>query len=110
MKFLLISSPKEAFFTLPPSVSRDLMEGTIAWSKREKQAGRVVEDYAIPGWQRIVCIHEAESADEMAKRVAEILMSAFLNTELYPLADYETTMQAYLENVKKAEQRYPVSA
>jgi len=88
MKFLVINTPKEIMFTLPPTTLRQLMEATHAWTNQQKQAGTISEIYVIPEWRRTVVISEAESAEAMAQRATEVPLGGFMNTEIYPLADF----------------------
>jgi muconolactone delta-isomerase len=106
VKFLTITSMKDTFSMLPPAIGRQLMEATVAWVNQQKKAGRVLEIYAIPDG-RTVTISENPSAEDIAQALAGVPMEGFLNFEVYPLADFNETMKAYIESAKTAEQMFP---
>ena len=102
MKFLSICKVTDAAALCPPSVMRQLLEATLAWMDGQKKAGIILEAYAMPGGRTaVICQHP--SADEAAQAIASIPMGAFMNFEVYALADASTTMKAYIESVKRAE-------
>ncbi|MCX6000413.1 MAG: hypothetical protein NTU41_12760 [Chloroflexi bacterium] len=103
MRFLTISKTTDAAALCPPASMRKIMEATIAGVDAQKKAGIIKEVYAIPGGRTaVICEHA--SAEELAKAIASIPMGPFMNFEVYPLADFNQTMKAYLDMVKMAEQ------
>ena len=109
MKFLIIATTKDIMFTLPPAIARQLLEATAAWVNQQKQAGTLLEIYGMAGWVRTIAIEEHESAEAVAQTVAGNPLGAFLNHEVYPLADFDEVMKANIESVKKAEQLFPAA-
>lgn len=109
MKFLTITSTKDTFSMLPPAISRQLMEATVAWVNEQKKAGKLLEIYSIPGWWRTVGISEHPSAEEVAQTLAGVPMGGFMNFEVYPLADFDESMKAHIESAKRAEQLFPAA-
>jgi muconolactone delta-isomerase len=109
MKFLSISSMKDTASTLPPSVARQLVEASISVINRHKKAGKVLEVYSIPGWDRNVVISEAKSAEEVVQRISEFPVAAFMNFEVYPLADWDESTKITLKSLKAAEKMMPSS-
>jgi len=107
LKFLIITSVKDTMSTLPPAVARQLFEATVAWMNEQKQAGKVLEIYSIPGWRRSIGISEGDSAEEIARLIAGVPIGGFLDFEVYPLADFNEVMKANIEAFKRAEQRFP---
>ena len=107
MKFLTITTIKDTMSTLPPAISRQLLEATVAWVNEQKKAGVILEIYAIPGWRRSIGISERESAEDLAQALGEIPLAAFMNFEVYPLADFGETCKAQIEALKRAEQLFP---
>ena len=67
MKFLSISTVKDMLFTLPPVTNRQIVEVLVAWMNQQRQAGKVLEAYIIPGWRRTVVISEHESAENLVR-------------------------------------------
>lgn len=107
MKFLGISSLKDTISTLPPAVSRQLMEATADWVNQQKKAGTILEIYFMAGWNRTVVIMEQKSAEEVVRNMSTIPMQAFMNFETYPLADFNESLKAFIESIKAAEQMFP---
>jgi muconolactone delta-isomerase len=74
---------------------------------QQKQAGKVLEIYYIPGWERSVAIGEAESAEDLVKILNEMPGSGLIDFKIYPLADFDESMKYVIEALKKAEQQFP---
>ena len=106
MKFLTISTVKDTFSMLPPPIPRLLLEATVAWMDEQKKKGKIIEMYEIPGGDCVV-ISEHSFADDLAQTLAAIPMGGFLNFKVYPLADFNKSMQAYIGACKQAEQLFP---
>lgn len=107
MKFLLISSMKDVFLTLPSSVIRQLIQATHDSMNQQKEAGKVSEMYWIPGWNRFMAIYECASAEELWKNINEIPAVTFFNFEVYSLIDYNEAMNVALENMERADRLFP---
>ena len=107
MKFLTISRTKDTFSTLPPAMLRQLMEATAAYMDQGKKEGKILEYYFIPGWNRSVVISESDSAEEIVQRISGLPVGAFLDFEVYPLADPNEAMKAFIESLKAAEKMFP---
>ena len=107
MKFLTISKMKDAAATVPPSVMRQLMEATVEVMKQESKAGKVLEYYFIPGWDRMVAISEVKNAEEIVKLLSDLPVGGFLDFEIYPLADAFESMKTYIESMKAVEKMFP---
>lgn len=107
MKFLVIASLslKDTVSTLPPSVIRQLIEANLEYVNQARKAGKILEWYHIPGWGRFVSIEEHKSAEEIGQNLGRSPMAAFINFEVYPLADADESMKIMLESIKAAEQR-----
>ena len=107
MKFLIIATTKDIMFTLPPAMARQLVEAQFAWVNQQRQAGKILEHYWIPGWGRAVVIREAESAEDVAQAFNEMPLGGLMNSEVYPLADYDESMKGIIERLKRAERLFP---
>lgn len=106
MKFLTISRMTDSAALCPPAIMRHILEATLAWVDAQKKAGKILEIYAIPGGRTaVICNHP--SAEDAAKTIASIPMGAFMNFETYALADFDETMKAYVESLKRAEPSVP---
>ncbi|MCK4369007.1 MAG: hypothetical protein KAV68_05000 [Dehalococcoidales bacterium] len=98
---------KDTASTLPPSVMRHLMEATAAYMAQEKKAGKFLEYYFIPGWNRSMVIAEVKSAEEIIKNISALPISGFMDFEVYPLADPYESMKTFIESLKTAEKMFP---
>ena len=107
MKFLIMCTVKDTMSMLPPAISRQLLEASVAWVNQQRQAGKVLEIYSTSGWGRTVGICEHPSAEDVAQTLAGAPMGGFLNFEVYPLADFNQSMKAHIEAAKAAEKLFP---
>ena len=107
MKFITISTIKDTYFTMPPAMVRQITEANIAFMKQQRQAGKILEAYIIPGWRRSVVIGEAKSAEEIVQNFNEMPGMGFMDIEIYPLADWDESMKYVVEALKRAEQQSP---
>ncbi|MDD5093189.1 MAG: muconolactone Delta-isomerase family protein [Dehalococcoidia bacterium] len=103
MKFLSFCAMKDVAATSPKSPMRQMLRATLDWIGEQKKIGKVLEAYAIPGG-RAVIIWELPDADDAAQTIASIPIGAFMDFEVYALADINATMKAYIENIKEANQ------
>jgi muconolactone delta-isomerase len=107
MKFLMISKPREAIFTLPPALLRQLTEASLAAANKQKKEGKILEIYWIPGSTCGVAIGECKTGEEMVKNFGEMPINAFYSYEVYPLADFNESMKMLIERLKEAEKMMP---
>ena len=107
MKFLTLTSLKDSASMLPPAVSRQLLEATIDYMNKMKQAGKVLEMYHLAGCERYVVISELDSAEELAMDAAALPFGPFMNWETYALADSNEVWKVELEIMKRAEKLFP---
>lgn len=107
MKFLTIAKMKDTMSTLPPAVSRQLMEATLALMNQEMKAGRILEAYFMAGSGRSMVIGENKSAEELVQVISTLPIGGFMDFETYPLADFNESMKAYIESMKAAEKMFP---
>ena len=109
MKFLTISTFKDALSTLPPSVIIQIVEAMQAWMKQQKQSGKILEAYVIPAWKRGVVISEFDSAEEISQMLPQMPGFGFMDFELYPLADFDGGVKSLIEALKRVEQQFPAA-
>jgi muconolactone delta-isomerase len=107
MKFLTIAKMKDTASTLPPSVSRQLMEASLDIMNQRKKAGEDLGAYFMAGSQRSMVITEAKSAEEIVQKITELPISGFMNFETYPLADLYEAMKIFIDSMKAAEKMMP---
>jgi muconolactone delta-isomerase len=108
MKFLAIASMRDTATTLPPALTRQLLEATMVEMNQQKKAGKILDMYLIPGWNRVVVISEAKSAEEEYQNINRTPIISFYNIELYPLADINEATKVAIESLKAAEKMMPV--
>jgi hypothetical protein len=109
VKFLGIASMKESFLMLPPAVTGQLFEASIAAINQQKKAGKIKELYYIPVWDRAVAISEAATAEEAYKNYSAMPIASFMTGEFYPLVDGIEAMNAMLETIKKMAAAMPAA-
>ena len=107
MKFLTISTFKDTLSTLPLGTTMQMMQGMQAWMKQQKESGKILEAYVIPGWKRGVVIGEFGSAEEITQMLPQMPGFGFMDFEMYPLADFDEGVNDFVEGLKKAQQSAP---
>ena len=109
MKFLFISTLKDTASMVPPGMQRQLLEATVAYMDELKKKGKLLEAYHSPDGAAIaICEHP--SAEDAVQTVASIPMYGLLDIKAYPLADFNKSMQAFIEACKKGEKLFPSAA
>jgi muconolactone delta-isomerase len=103
MKFLTISSMRDVFLTLPPAVSRQLLEASLAWMNQKKKEGVVLEVYELAGCNRYATICEHNSAEDLIQTLSTAPTNVFMNHDIHALSDFNVSMKAYIEAAKAAE-------
>ena len=106
MKFLSISQAKDSATMLPPAVTRQLLEISMAAIKQQKKEGKVLEFYYSPAGYAIVII-DYKSAEDWVKDQNLIPLLAYYNHKVYPLADGEEALKSIIEGLKAAEKMMP---
>jgi muconolactone delta-isomerase len=107
MKFLTIGKFKDIGLTLPPALTRQLLEASVPIANQQKKEGKILEFYWIPGAAAYVTIGECKTAEEMVKNFNVVPISAYMGYEIYPLADYNESMKIIIERLKEAEKMMP---
>jgi hypothetical protein len=107
MKFLVIGKPREALFTLPLALLRQLVEASVtAWNKQKKE-GKLLENYWIPGAATTVSLYECKTAEEMVKNFNEIPITVYYGFESYQLADINESMKIVIERLREIDKTMP---
>jgi hypothetical protein len=106
MKFLVISKMKDTFVTLPPPVTRQILEVSVAALEQQKKAGELLDFYYSPAGCS-VAILEQKNAEEWVKGQASIPILNYANFEVYPLTDGFPAMKTLIESLKMAEKMMP---
>ncbi len=102
MKFITFGTAKEGM-NLPPAALRSLIEATAADTKKQKQAGKVLEAFYIPGVGKTIVISEQDSAADLAKSLFSVPAFAFMDFESYPVMDMEEAMTMLVDTMKAME-------
>ena len=105
MKFLVMMSPKDIFFTQSPSAILKLNEESTAWMNKKIQEGLILENYSLAGWNKYVWICQLNSAEDIDRLMRGHPGTMFLNYETYPLSDMAETAKANIEVARAAEKR-----
>jgi len=107
MKFLVIGKPREALFTLPLALLRQLVETSVTAMNKQKKEGKLLEMCWIPGAATTVSLYECKTAEEMVKNFIEIPITLYYSSESYPLADFNEAMKIAMETAKQMEKIMP---
>jgi hypothetical protein len=102
MKFLTINKIKDSLALLPPAVSLQIFEMSLAAIKQQKKEGKILEMYYSPGENLIIGIHEYDDADQWAKDQIKIPVMMYADIKAYPLADFDKYIKNNLASVKVA--------
>ena len=106
MKFLVMSTVKDTFSMVPLAIKRQFMEAGVAWMDEQKKKGKLLEAYQTPD-KSTVAICEVASIEDGIQMEATNPMSGFMDNKVYPLADFNKSMQAYIGACKQAEKLFP---
>ena len=102
MKFLSIGKPKDTITILPPAITRQLLEISMAGMKQLKKEGKSLEGYVSPAGCMAVIL-DYKNVEEWVKDQLVVPILTYYNQEIYPLADMDELMKAYVECLKAAE-------
>ncbi|NIN51665.1 MAG: hypothetical protein GTN80_00635 [Nitrososphaeria archaeon] len=99
----MVEVDKEVPCPIPPEMAEaalEMSEASRDWMKEEK-AGRIVEMWAKTDGTGGIILVEAESNDELFKKLVEMPFSPFLQFCVTPLTDMETAMEAWRQQLKR---------
>jgi hypothetical protein len=109
MKFLTINKIKDSLALLPPAVSLQIFETSLAAIKQQKKEGKILEMYYSPGENLIIGIHEYADADQWAKDQIKIPVMMYAEIKAYPLANFDGYIKNNLAAVKAAARMAPTA-
>ncbi len=99
MRFLMLIEGVPGGPPMPPEQWFPIMKETFAWTKRMNESGRSEIAYAFAdhagGLMGGFCIHNVESAEQLAEDLATFPMSGLVNFKVYPLVAMETTEKIF---------------
>ena len=87
MKFIKIGVHNEKFWTSPPADMAQMVKSQCAWLEKQKQAGKLLEAYYLPGCLRNITIWEFESAEAIDKHFLDDPLSSAFDWEIHPATD-----------------------
>jgi len=88
LKFLVISEPKDIYYSMPANDRKKIDDAATENVKKAIKAGEFLEVYSIPGWDRSASIEEYDSIEQLYNHFERDPYYPYLNFEVYPL--YET--------------------
>jgi hypothetical protein len=106
MKFMVVAKPKDTMTMLPPAVTRQLLEVSMAAMGQMKKAGKILEAYYSPVGCIVVMLNY-NTAEEWVKDQISMPILTYYDNEIYPLADYEQSLKIFTEGLKAAEKMMP---
>ena len=81
---------------------------TLVWTYEHKKAGHILEIYIMGEGDTIVnCEHP--TIEEYTQTVTTLPVGSFCNFKIYPLANFNVTMRAYIESLKQTENLFPIT-
>jgi hypothetical protein len=89
MKFLVISKRKEAYMMLPIEKQLEIMQGTVAFIQKSRNAGKCKAIYFLGDLQGSVSIWEADSDEESIRIIIENPITRFSDLDIRPLIDWD---------------------
>ncbi len=97
MRYLVISRPKDVFYSLPDERRMVLMEGTISYVDKYRKAGKFKKVHHMPGWNRTMLILEVDSQEEAERIALESPMYQFTDIETYAMVEWDTFLHEFRE-------------
>ena len=95
MRFLVLIEGVPGGPPMPPEQMSPLVKATLAWAKRMKESGRSEVQYCLAdhagGLMGGFCIHNVESAEQLAEDLATFPLASLSTFKVYPLV----TMEAF---------------
>jgi muconolactone delta-isomerase len=85
MKFLVISEPKDIYYSMSATERKKIDDATTDYLKKAKEAGSFLEHYSVPGWHRYVSIEQYENITELYNHFEGDPSYPYNNFEVYPL-------------------------
>ena len=89
MKFLIMAEGVPGVPMLPPEQALALSKETWAWARRMKESGRSEVQYALAdhagGLTGGFCVHNVESAEQLAEVLATCPMAGLATFKIHPL-------------------------
>ena len=95
MRFLILLEGVPGGPPVPPEQMSPLLKATLDWAKRMKESGRSEVQYCLAdhagGLMGGCCIHNVESAEQLAEDLATFPLATLTTMKVYPLV----TMDAF---------------
>jgi muconolactone delta-isomerase len=91
VKFLVIAEPKDIYYSMSANERKQIMDANNTYLKKQAKAGKILEFYNIPGWNRAVSIEEYDSIEEFYNHCEGSPMYPYVKFEVYPLQETEET-------------------
>ncbi len=89
MKFLVTTTVKDMYFTLPKDMKIKLVEGARAFYDNHRASGKCLEAYYVIV-KSTISIWEVDSAEELDKILLNYPMFPFIQIEVRTLASLDT--------------------
>jgi hypothetical protein len=95
MRFLILIEGVPGGPPMPPEQFLPFAKGTMAWARRMKESGRSEVAYCLAdhagGLMGGFCIHNVDSAEQLAEDLATCPAAGLSTVKVYPLVALEVT-------------------
>jgi quinol monooxygenase YgiN len=108
MKFLVISEPKDIYYSMSQSERKKIDDSGDVYFKKAVKSGQILEVYAVPGWNRYVTIEEYENIEELYNHFNNDPSYPFGKYEIYPLKKDELTTEGAGKNKSNTKMKFLV--
>jgi len=108
MKFLVISEPKDIYYSMSQSERKKIDETGDVYFRKAVKAGQILEVYAVPGWNRYVTIEEYESIEELYNHFNNDPSYPFGKFEVYPLKKDELATEGAVKTKSNTKMKFLV--
>ncbi len=103
MKILAIAKPRDAALTMPPSMTRQLLEPSLAAMKKQKAQGTLLASYYSPVKSCVAVIVDYDKTEDWMKDLQAIPIMMYYDQEIYPIVDMEDAAKDIIKALKATE-------
>ena len=107
MKFLVMMTPRETFYTQPFSVQRQIFTRACDILNQMKNEGKIEVMYTLPGRFGIMFILESKNGEELWEQLNRVPGIGLTNIQVEPLSDFNQGFDAVFKNLETGDEMMP---